>query len=330
MTRDRRVMLVTGATGAIGPSVVTRALQSGWRVRALARHAPAEGVLPSGVEVITGDVRDASVRRRGLDAADAVIHLAATLHITSPAEQARTDYDSLNAAATAALASEAAAAGVRRFVMFSTISVYGGTGEAAATEETTPAPRTPYARSKLAAEREVLAARSTDGLPLGTVLRLAAVYGPRVKGNYRTMFERLSQGGTLPVLPGSNRRTVVFVDDVARAAMLAVDDPRAAGRTFNVTDGTVHTLAEIVAAMCEALGRPMPRVGASPEMAHAFVRTCRPILVGPLARIAAMVDKYVEDVAVSGSAIRQDLGFAPAVDLREGWRQTVAGQGIRS
>lgn len=323
-------MLVTGATGAIGPSVVTRAVENGWRVRTLSRYAPPAGILPPSVEVFTGDVRDAAVRRRALDGADVVLHLAATLHITSSTEQTRTDYDSLNTEATAALVREAAAASVTRFVMFSTISVYGDTRGATATEETIPAPGTPYAGSKLAAEKQVLLARSSDGAPIGTVLRLAAVYGPRVKGNYKTMLERLARGGTLPVLPGSNRRTLVFVDDVARAAILAADHPRAAARTFNVTDGTVHTLAEIVVAMCAALGRPVPRMGVSPRSAHAVVRVCRPVLRGPLARIAALVDKYVEDVAVSGSTLQRELGFEPGVELYEGWRQTAASRRIGS
>ena len=321
-------MLVTGATGAIGPSVIARALQTGWRVIALARHTPQPGVLPIDVDVLTGDVRDDAVRRRALAGADAVLHLAATLHITDPAKQARTDYDSVNVAATAALARDAIAAGVRRVVMFSTISVYGDTHGTMATEDTPPAPRTRYAQSKLAAEHTVLGARSTDRASIGSVLRLAAVYGPRVKGNYRAMLTRLATGGSLPVLPGANRRTLVFVEDVARAAMLAVDDPRAAGRVFNVTDGEPHTLQDIVAAMCEALGRPAPRVGVPARYARALVRAGRPILRGPLGRVTALVDKYVEDVAVSGSALQRDLGFEPTVSLREGWRRTVADAGL--
>jgi UDP-glucose 4-epimerase len=304
--------------------VVIHAVRNGWRVRSLARHSPDPKLLPAEVETLLGDLRDAHVRRRALSGADCVLHLAATLHVTAPDLQSRTDYDSLNVAATAALARDAALAGVRRLVLFSTISVYGDTRGQTATEKTPPSPRTPYARSKRAGEEAVLQARTADGAQIGTVLRLGAVYGPRIKGNYWTLLERLASGGTLPILPGSNRRTVVFVEDVARAALVAAEDWRAAGQTFNVTDGAVHTLTEIVAEMCEALGRPVPRIGIPATVARAIVDTCRPILRGPFARVPPLVDKYVEDVAVSGSALQCELGFVPAVGLKEGWRRTVA------
>jgi nucleoside-diphosphate-sugar epimerase len=91
-----------------------------------------------------------------------------------------------------------------------------------------------------------------------------------------------------------------------------------------VTDGTVHTLAEIVVAICDALGRPVPRIGIPATVARAVVDTCRPMLRGPFAPLPPLIDKYVEDVAVNGSELQRELGFVPAVGLKEGWRRTVA------
>jgi UDP-glucose 4-epimerase len=250
-----------------------------------------------------------------------VIHLAGTLHVTSSTHQAATDYESLNVAGTAALARDAVARGVRRVVFFSTISVYGDTHGSTASESTPVMPITPYARSKVAAEI-ALEEQCRGTSCIATVLRVAAVYGPRVKGNYLTMFDRLAQGRSLPVLPGSNRRSLVFVDDAARAALLVADHPRAAGGTYNVTDGQVYSVAEIVTAMCVALGRSVPRVGIPSWAAAALVNASRPILRGALVNVAALVDKYVEDVAIDGSALRNELGFQPSVDLLEGWRRT--------
>ena len=156
------------------------------------------------------------------------------------------------------------------------------------------------------------------------VIRSAAVYGPRLKGNYRTLLERLAARRPMPLLPGSNHRTLVFDEDLAVAALLAAQDPAAAGQVFNVTDGVTHTLQEITASICRALGRPEPRVGLPADLAGAIVSRIRPALRGRLAALGAQVEKFNEHIAVDGSRIRTELGFVPRVRLDEGSYRTVA------
>ena len=320
---DAPLVLVTGATGAVGPAVVAHALARGLRVRTLSRRQPPADLFPGSVEVHVGDITDAAVRARALDGVTRVLHLAALLHLVTADRQAAADYSAVNADATSALAREAARAGVERLVLFSSIAVYGETHGGVATEETPAAPGSRYGRSKLEAENAVLAETRRAGGPLAVVLRLAAVYGPRVKGNYRALVRYLASRRPLPILPGSNRRTLVFDEDVARAALLAAEHPAAAGRTYNVTDGSIHTVREINAAICEALGRSAPRVGVPLPVAQTVIRVSRGVLRGPLARVATMVDKYGEDIAIDGRRIQSELGFSPRIDLREGWRRTV-------
>ena len=279
----------------------------------------------SGVEHVCGDIRDAAVRRRALEGVNGVLHLAAVLHLVDPRAQRDAAYDGINAEATRGLVDDARDAGVHRVVVFSTIAVYGKSKPVTADESTPPCPDTPYAHSKLAAERVVLATMNREGEPLGAVLRLAAVYGPRLKGNYRAMLQHLAAGRPLPLIPGANRRTLVYDTDVAAAALLALRDPGAAGCVFNVSDGTTHTLREVTASMCAALGRPMPRFGVPAGFAAAAVKTARPLLVGRFAALAAQVEKFNEHIAVDASRIRSALGFTPQVSLDEGWRRTVAG-----
>jgi UDP-glucose 4-epimerase len=115
---------------------------------------------------------------------------------------------------------------------------------------------------------------------------------------------------------------------VARAVILAAAHPDAGGKIFNVTDGSVHTVAEIVAAIREALGEtwPVPRVPvlAARTAAHAIELagrvTGRPPFVS-----RHMIDKLVEDVAIDGRRLRQVLSFTPAFNLRDGWADTIAG-----
>jgi UDP-N-acetyl-alpha-D-quinovosamine dehydrogenase len=316
---DSRLVLVTGATGALGPSIVHAAIGEGRRVRTLTRRPPDAGVLPSHTDVRIGDVCDERARRTSLEGVDQIIHLAALLHVPERREL-RAAHETINASATAALVRDAAAAGVRRIVLFSSIVVYGETGGGTATEATPVAPATAYARSKVHAEEVVLGG---GGACVGVVLRLAAAYGPRVKGNYRSLVRRLASGRSLPILPGSNRRTLIFEEDAARAAMLASDHAAAAGQVFNVTDGRVYTVAQITAAICAALGRSGPAFGIPAAAARAALRPLRS-LPGPLGAVATLVEKYTEDAAVDGSRIQNELGFTPVVQLEEGWRRTVA------
>ncbi|MHB0877598.1 MAG: NAD-dependent epimerase/dehydratase family protein [Anaerolineae bacterium] len=318
--------LVTGATGAIGPSLVRELCARGYRVRALVRTRPAPGLLPESVEVVTGGL-EASALAQAVEGVDVVFHLAALLHITNPDAATIARYQEVNVGGTEAVLRAAVARGVSRVVYFSTIAVYGSTDGRVVDESTPPDPDTPYASSKLAAERLVLAARRGDAQPLGSVLRLAAVYGPRLKGNYDRLVRALSRGRFIPVGDGRNRRTLVHVDDVIRAAVLAAEHQGAAGRAFNVTDGTFHTMDEITGAICYALDCRPPRLSlpeAPCRLAAGVVEDASRLLgiSAPVRR--STIEKYVEDVAVKGDLVQAILGFHPAVDLAHGWQSTIA------
>jgi UDP-glucose 4-epimerase len=183
-----------------------------------------------------------------------------------------------------------------------------------------------YGQTKLAAERIVLGARRLDGQPLGTVLRLAAVYGTRIKGNYRRLAQSLAQGRFVPIGKGLNRRTLIYDRDVASAALLAANHPAAAGQVYNVSDGQLHTLNEIITVMCGALGRVPPRISLpiAPVQLAASLIEGGARFIGRTSPIgSSTIEKYTEDVAVSSRRIQSELEFAPKFDLVPGWQETV-------
>lgn len=324
---DRPVALVTGATGAIGPRVVQALVNNGYRIRALSLNDCRPGLLPDEVETITGDITKIEDVRAALKGCEAVVHLAALLHIVNPPDSLRPKYEKVNVGGTKTVVEAAIEAGVKRLVYFSTINVYGPSSGQILTEASLPNPNTFYASTKLAAEKIVLDATISDDSPLGVVLRLGAVYGSRIKGNYSRLLESLAKGRFVPVGNGANRRTLVYDKDAARAAVLALRHPNAAGKIFNVTDGTFHTVSEIVATICASLDRKPPQValpvGPARLAAGIIEDTARIFgLKSPISR--ATIDKYIEDIAVDGSLIQQELGFVPDYDLESGWRETVA------
>ncbi len=313
-------VLVTGATGALGPSLVKALTLAGFDVRALARHPPA----PAGPEWCIGDLTDRASLDRAVRGVDATVHLAALLHITNPPPELRTAYHDVNVEGTRALTDAASQAGVRRLVLASTTSVYGPT-PAPADESKPTAPDSWYAESKLAAEAAALALHRPGTFDV-SVLRLSAVYGPRIKGNYQRLLHALAAGRYLPLGPGLNRRSMVHEDDAAAAFVTALGHPAAAGRIFNVTDGAPHRLRDIVAAMCAALGRAEPKLALPVMPAIAGVRVLERLarIVGRTPPItAATLAKYLEDSVVDASRITRELAFVPRVGLDAGWCSTV-------
>jgi nucleoside-diphosphate-sugar epimerase len=322
-----RTVLVTGATGALGPSVVRACHAAGYSVRTLSVDSPDGPELPLGVDARVGDICDDRAVRAAVAGTEIVIHLAALLHQFGDSAALAPQYERINVGGTENVMRAATTEGVRRVVFFSTIAVYGPSSGQLIDEQTPPHPDTAYGRTKLGAEQAVLSA-SSRGRPFGTVLRAAAAYGPRVKGNYRRLAMSIARRRFVQVGPGANRRTLVYDRDLASAAILAAEDPAAAGSVFNVSDGQIHTLADIVAAICRAVGRRPPRfrvpLAAARVAIEACERGCK--LAGvrpPVTR--TLLEKYTEDVAVDATLIQRVLGFVPCVDLELGWRETMAG-----
>jgi nucleoside-diphosphate-sugar epimerase len=257
---------------------------------------------------------------------ESVVHMAALLHMMNPPDHLLDLYRKINVGGTKNVVESAAKATVGRILLFSTVSVYGDTGGHIINEDTLPRPDTFYGRTKLEAEEMVLAAKDRVGNPIGTVLRLAAVYGSRIKGNYRQLLMALERGWFFPIGQGRNRRTVIYDKDVAKAAVLALGHPAAAGRLYNVSDGQYHRLEEIIGAICRAIDRAPPRFSLPVAPVRVAVGTFEGALnmIGvkpPVTR--ATIDKYLEDVAVDCQLIQKELGFTPGFDLNAGWEEAV-------
>ena len=257
---------------------------------------------------------------------DSVVHLAALLHINNPPSELKDRYVKINVGGTINIVNAAVQENVRRILYFGTIAVYGDSMKRVLNEESLPAPRTFYDKTKLDAERIVLSAENHLGQRTGTVFRLGAVYGSRIKGNYRQLLKALAKHRFIPIGDGHNRRTLVYDKDVASACVLALAHPAAGGKIFNVSDGEFHTIHNIISAMCSALGRKTPTFSL-PYRPVRFVAGLLEDLFQAVKRRApitrAAVDKFTEDTAVDSGRIRTELGFRSKYKLEEGWKETV-------
>lgn len=317
-TKGPSLALVTGATGVIGPELIGCLLARGYRVRALVRRAPLPERI-SDVEIVRGDIRDRATLYRAVAGTDVIFHMAGKLHVNRPGPRDIAEYEAVNVEGASLLGRVAREASVRRFIFFSTINVYGGSRPGTLLGEDSPlAPDSLYAESKARAEQRVL-----NTLP-AVVLRLAAVYGPNMKGNYLRLVNALQNKRFVLVGDGLNRRTLIHVRDVCEAAVLAAEASSAAGRVYNITDGQVHTLQEVIRAICVAMEIKEPSFTLPAGLARAVFGLFEDALgffglESPLGR--STIDKLTEDMAVSSDRIQRELGFKADYDLLTGWRE---------
>jgi len=241
---------VAGATGFIGCTLCAALETRGVYVRALGRRE-VDGPWDTFVRTDLTQGVPADV----VHGVDTIFHLAGRAHALSETGQDEDEYFDINVEGTRKLLEAAKAAGVRRFVFFSSVKAMGEGGDKCLDELAACHPETPYGRSKLEAERLVL---EGGYVPEPVVLRLSMVYGPTHKGNLPRMIEAVRRG-RFPSLPETgNKRSMVHVDDVVQAAMLAAEKPEAAGQTYIVTDGTPYSTRQIYEWTCGALGKAIP------------------------------------------------------------------------
>lgn len=308
-------VLVTGANGFIGKSVCVKLAEAGFEVRASVRHKAAVAEVPDADDVmLVGDVGGDTCWEQALDGIDVVVHLAGRVHILkerSPDPLA--DFRRVNVRGSERLARSAAACGVRRLVYLSSIGVNGrSTGKGSFNESGPPAPHNPYARSKWEAEQALtkIAARSSLEVVL---VRSPLVYGPHVKANFLRLMKLADTGLPIPLGSIKNRRSLIYVGNLADALSLCLTHPAAAGETFLVNDGEDISTPQLFRRLAHHLGRSARLV---PFPAPALAASARLLGKAPLA------DALLGSLTVDGSKIRRRLQWSAPHALDEGLKES--------
>lgn len=274
--------LVTGGAGFIGSHLVDALLARGDVVRVLddLSSGHIENLPPNQerLQFIEGDIRDESAVRRAVAGVETIFHLAAMVSVPQSMAEPR-QAELINGVGTLNLLEAARAAGVRRLVLSSTCAIYGDDPTLPKTEAMPAEPKSPYAISKLAAELYCRLFADAFGLET-VVLRYFNVFGPRqdpsspYSGVISIFVDRLSQG--LPVTvygTGEQTRDFVFVSDVVRANLLAVESAGAVGQIFNIGTGravTVNRLFDSLARILRYEGQPSYRPARPGDILHSY------------------------------------------------------------
>jgi nucleoside-diphosphate-sugar epimerase len=305
-------VLVTGATGFVARSLLPLLSERGYCVRGAIRRPDA--VLPPDVEpVAIGDIGPQTDWRAALTGVDMVIHLAARVHIRHDrAADPLTEFRRTNAAGTRCLAEAAAAAGCRRLVFVSSIKALGEETRqyAPMTDRNLPRPLTPYGVSKREAEDHLDTVASRTGLEIVT-LRPPLIYGPGVGGNFLSLLRLCWSGIPLPLAAVENRRSLLYVGNLADAIERCMTVPGLAGRRFLIHDGEPLSTPELIRRLAAALGKPARLFKVSPEWLNRGAA---------LAGFADAWTRLTGSLELDDASFRAAAGWQPSLKTDDGLR----------
>ena len=245
-------VLLTGSTGFVGLAVERSILSvSKHQLAVCLRSAGAE----RGIETyVVGDIGHSTDFSQALKYKDVVIHLAAKVPDSAGETQPTIEtYRNVNVEGTRSLALQAAQAGVKRLVYVSTVKVNG--------EHTSPGfafgpncppnPQDAYGLSKLEGENALRAVCLETGLDF-VIIRVPLVYGNGMKGNLAKLVNLVDRGWPLPFGRINNRRSLIFVGNLADLISRCIDHPKAANRVLMASDGVDLSTTALIRQIAKA------------------------------------------------------------------------------
>jgi nucleoside-diphosphate-sugar epimerase len=321
--------LVTGATGLLGSHIVEQLRRRDLPVRVLVRPSADRTWLETqGVEFAAGDITDPASLQQACAGVDAVFHSAAKVGDWGPWDE----FQRVTIDGTRNVIAAATAAGVRRLVHISSISVYGYYTDDATIDETWPTAYglyrwAYYSKSKVAAEELAWQAHRAGRVEVA-IIRPAWIYGERDRTTIARLYRMLKAGQAKILGRGDNRLNVVYAGNVAEAALLAATAPAARGEAFNISnDGEIPQQAyfDLLARSCNAppVKRHVPyrvayNAGLLLECLGHLFRWQKPPFV---TRYAVWLMGRRSFFATQKA--RQVLGWQPSVTYEEGVPRTV-------
>jgi NAD dependent epimerase/dehydratase len=312
MSLTGRTVLVTGAGGFIGGHLAAELVRRGARVRAFVRYNSRndrgtldwlDAEVVSELDVVLGDLRDVESVSTAVEGVEVVMHLGAQIAIPYSYVNPR-DFFETNVLGTLNVGQAALRWGVDRLVHTSTSEVYGTAQTVPITEEHPLEPQSPYAASKLGADKLMDAWHRSFDLPM-TILRPFNTFGPfqSARAVVPTIIAQALARGPLRLGSLHPRRDLTFVADTVAGFIAAAQAPEAVGKTLQLGTGVDLSVGDLVALVGDLLGREL--------VVESDAERVRP------------VNSEVERLISDPTRARELTGWTPTVDIRGGLAATI-------
>lgn len=304
-------ILVSGAHGFIGIKLIQFLLQQGFRVRTLTRNATNDKTDNYSIDLIMDECPATLCAN-----IDTIFHLAGKAHALAETRQDEAEYFQINTEGTRKLLEAAKQAGVQKFIYFSSVKAVGDSDTQPMDESVQTPAETPYGQSKYAAEQLVL---HGGYVPHSVVIRPSMVYGNTEKGNLPRMIQAIRRDMFPPLPETHNRRSMVHVDDVVQAAILAAEKPEAEGQIYIVTDGQAYSTRQIYDWIRSVLGKSSLNAAIPMGLLNVLAKSgdgIGQVLGRRFPFDSDALDKLTGSAWYSSAKIQRELGFNPKHTLQ--------------
>ncbi len=318
-------IFMTGATGFIGKHIAERLLKDGHSITALLLPEESETLLAGiDVSIVRGDITLPGTLKGVMDGSNGILHLAGAVGYGQTMENCL----KINRDGTRNVAAEAGASGIRRFIHFSSVSVYGRVPDVSISESF-PMKKIgdPYGDTKIDAEM-ILTGLSEKGELDLTMVRPTVIYGPGDRLFLPKIIENIKSGRARIVGKGNNTVDLIHVADVADFIAQILSDDGSKGQVYNLTNPENPTWKEFLAMIASALDMPAPERHLPYRLALimagvlefiSFVRKTEPPFTRYSVRVIGRQYHYMTD------KYQSELGYTPRIDLRQGVTDVLAG-----
>lgn len=303
-------VLVTGPTGFVGRTLLTKLVPL--EIRCALRSPLIED--SEHESLVVGSIDGQTNWHEALDGVDCVVHLAARVHIMHPTSQDKHRFYETNVAGTERLATQAAAAGVRRFVYLSSIKVNGeSTQQQPFRSDDKPNPQDDYGISKWQAEQALFDIAQGSGME-AIAIRSPLVYGPGVRANFLRLMRWIHGGVPLPLGAVDNQRSMVSVWNLCDLIVRLTDVPLIRSGVLMVSDGKDLSTPELVRRIARAMGRKSRLV----PLPVSLLRVLGSGL-GKKDEVARLCSSLTVDI----SETQRQVNWAPSMSIDEALDRTV-------
>lgn len=320
-------VLVTGGTGFVGKYLVRMLLEQDYEVVCLVRHnSKAAELKDLGVDLIYGDITRKETLQGISENVDYVIHMAAKGVVEAVSEQAYREFLGMNEEGTQNLLEEfKGSKQLKKFIHFSSTAAMGLASEEILDEDTKVRPETPYQKSKWRSEEIVVEAFEKHGIP-AVVLRPCMIYGiGSYKGEYLKFCKIMKKGIFPKVGRGLNLTPMVYVTDVAKAAVLALENGLP-GSTYIISDSTSYPLDEFRNMVVKCLDIkttyfyvPKGLALAGAKAVEGLAKLLKKTPIVTYRNMKSTVNNRTFDI----SKARRELHFEPEIDMYQGTEMTI-------
>ena len=314
-------VLVTGAPGWLGTSLVEALIKKKWAVRCLVLEgSDVKELVEKNAEIVYGELSKNKNLSEAVKGVDVVFHCAGIIHPKKIKELYEVNYYGTKNLLDAAIASK-----VKKFILVSSNSPIGlnETKELLLTEESPYNPYKNYGKSKVLAEKYVNQ-MFREGKIDTTIIRPCWFYGPNQPIRQVTFFKMIKKGNPLIFGDGKNLRSMTYIDNLVDGLILAATKKQSKGQTYWIADKRPYETIEIYETIAELLG-----VKLKPRFVPKFVS----YLFDKSDSLLQAFGMYIKEVHVAGEMdkniacsivkAQKELGYSPKVELKEGMRRSI-------